>query len=53
MGVVARLLDGGTQQWLGLGIETNFTVGPGFYPNGVGTLFYGNWDFGIGARFAF
>ena len=40
-------------KWLGLGIETNFTVGPGFYPNGAGTLFYGNWDFGLGARFAF
>ena len=40
-------------KWLGLGIETNFTFGPGFYPNGVGTLFYGNWDFGLGARFAF
>lgn len=40
-------------KWLGLGIETNFTFGPGFYPNGAGTLFYGNWDFGLGARFAF
>jgi len=40
-------------KWLGLGLETNFTFGPGFYPNGAGTLFYGNWDFGIGARFAF
>ena len=40
-------------KWLGLGIETNFTMGPGFYPNGVGTHFYGNWDFGLGARFAF
>lgn len=40
-------------KWLGLGIETNFTVGPGFYPNGAGTLFYGTWDFGLGARFAF
>ena len=40
-------------KWLGLGVETNFTFGPGFYGNGAGTLFYGNWDFGIGARFAF
>jgi hypothetical protein len=40
-------------KWLGLGIETNFTFGPGFYPNGAGTLFYGTWDFGLGARFAF
>lgn len=40
-------------KWLGLGIETNFTFGPGFYGNGAGTLFYGNWDFGLGARFAF
>ncbi len=40
-------------KWLGLGVETNFTFGPGFYGNGVGTLFYGNWDFGLGARFAF
>jgi hypothetical protein len=40
-------------KWLGLGLETNFTFGPGFYPNGVGTRFYGNWDFGLGARFAF
>jgi hypothetical protein len=40
-------------KWLGLGIETNFTFGPGFYGNGVGTAFYGTWDFGLGARFAF
>lgn len=40
-------------KWLGLGVETNFTFGPGFYPNGVGTAFYGNWDVGLGARFAF
>jgi hypothetical protein len=39
-------------KWLGLGVETNFTFGPGFYPNGV-TQFYGSWDFGLGARFAF
>jgi hypothetical protein len=45
---------------LGLGFETNFTVGPGFYPagvvpGGVGTVtsFYGNWDFMFGARVAF
>ena len=24
-------------KWLGLGVETNFTFGPGFYGNGVGT----------------
>ena len=40
-------------KWLGLGIETNFTFGPGFYGGNAGTLFYGNWDFGLGARFAF
>ncbi|HEX9102162.1 MAG TPA: hypothetical protein VF997_08170 [Polyangia bacterium] len=40
-------------KWLGLGLETNFTFGPGFYGGGAGTLFYGNWDFGLGARFAF
>jgi hypothetical protein len=40
-------------KWLGLGVETNFTFGPGFFGNGGGTLFYGNWDFGLGARFAF
>jgi hypothetical protein len=40
-------------KWLGLGLETNFTFGPGFYPNGAGTRFYGNWDVGLGARFAF
>ena len=40
-------------KWLGLGVETNFTFGPGFFGNGAGTLFYGNWDFGLGARFAF
>ncbi len=40
-------------KWLGLGVETNFTFGPGFYGGGAGTLFYGNWDFGLGARFAF
>ncbi len=44
---------------LGLGFETNFTFGPGFYPaaiaGGIGstTSFYGNWDFGFGARVAF
>ena len=40
-------------KWLGLGVETNFTFGPGFYGGNAGTLFYGNWDFGLGARFAF
>jgi hypothetical protein len=40
-------------KWLGLGVETNFTFGPGFYGGNLGTAFYGNWDFGIGARFAF
>ena len=40
-------------KWLGLGIETNFTFGPGFYGGALGTAFYGNWDFGLGARFAF
>lgn len=43
-------------KWLGLGLETNFTLGPGFYGNAAGqsgTGFYGSWDFGLGARFAF
>ncbi len=40
-------------KWLGLGLETNLAFGPGFYPNGAGTLFYGHWDIGLGARFAF
>jgi len=40
-------------KWLGLGLETNFTFGPGFYGGNAGTLFYGTWDFGLGARFAF
>ncbi len=41
------------QKWVGLGLETNFTFGPGFYGGNAGTLFYGTWDFGLGARFAF
>ena len=41
-------------KWLGVGLETNFTLGAGFYNNvNGGTAFYGTWDFGIGARFAF
>jgi hypothetical protein len=55
-------VGGGVHYWLfkflGLGLETNFTFGPGFYGNGtgfghIGTAFYGTWDFGLGARFAF
>ena len=51
---------------LGLGVETNFTIGGASYPvlpgcvhlSPTGTLggcagFYGNWDFMFGARFAF
>lgn len=48
---------------LGLGLETNFSMGPGVYPaagtgigcGGAGTCigFFGNWDVGLGARFAF
>ena len=44
---------------VGLGMETNFTVGPGFYPAPIACNagscvgFYGNWDFMFGARFAF
>jgi hypothetical protein len=46
---------------LGLGLETNFTFGPGFFPaivtnNGnTGTVvgFFGNWDVGLGAIYAF
>jgi hypothetical protein len=56
-GVFALRIGGGVHyyllKWLGLGVETNFTFGPGFYPNGAGTLFYGTWDFGLGVRFAF
>jgi hypothetical protein len=40
-------------KWLGLGLETNFTIGPGSLPNPVGAIFYGTWDFGLGARFTF
>jgi hypothetical protein len=40
-------------RWLGLGVQTNFTFGPGFYPQPYGSVFYGSWDFGIGARFTF
>jgi hypothetical protein len=42
-------------KWLGVGFETNFTFGPGFYNDFThnGTGFYGTWDFGLGARFAF
>jgi hypothetical protein len=56
-GALSVRLGGGAHyyllKWLGLGLETNFTVGPGFYPRGVGSLFYGHWDFGMGARFNF
>jgi hypothetical protein len=40
-------------KWLGLGLETNFSFGPGIYPRGAGTLLYGHWDFGMGVRFNF
>jgi hypothetical protein len=43
---------------LGLGVETHFTFGPGFYPSaitpgggvGTNTAFFGNWDFLAGLR---
>jgi hypothetical protein len=47
---------------IGLGIDTGFVLGPGFYSgaNGLGCLiyrnhveFYGSWDMGIGAEFVF
>ncbi len=49
---------------LGLGVETNFTFGPGIYPragtglacgatNGTCISFFGNWDFLLGGRFHF
>jgi hypothetical protein len=40
-------------KWLGIGLETNVTLGPGLYPQGAGTLFYGHWDAGMGVRFNF
>jgi hypothetical protein len=56
-GAVVLRFGGGVHyyllKWLGLGIETNFTFGPGFYGGNLGTHFYGNCDFGLGARFAF
>jgi hypothetical protein len=47
----------GINYWItknvGLGAEMNFTAGPGFYGGVIGTKFYGTWDGGFGARFAF
>jgi hypothetical protein len=40
-------------RFLGLGIESNFTLGPSFFDHNFDTRFYGTWDIGIGARFAF
>lgn len=40
-------------KWVGVGVETNFTFGPGFGFNGRSTFLYGTWDFNVGARFAF
>jgi hypothetical protein len=56
-GALAFRVGGGAHyyllRWLGIGLQTNFTVGPGFYPRGVGSLLYGHWDFGTGVRFNF
>jgi hypothetical protein len=56
-GAIAFHVGGGVHyyllKWLGLGVETSITVGPGIYPQGAGTLFYGHWDVGAGARFHF
>ena len=38
---------------IGLGFETNFTFGAAFHGPWNGTLLYGAWDIGLGARFAF
>lgn len=41
---------------IGLGVQTDFAFGPGIYRNPNGTTFvgfWGNWDFLLGARFAF
>jgi hypothetical protein len=66
-GVPVRV-GGGIHYWLlknlGVGMETNFSMGPGIYPSavtvggcGAGSAncigFFGNWDVGLGARFAF
>jgi len=66
-GGVPLRVGGGIHYWLlknlGVGLETNFAFGPGIYP-AVGSIncgganttcigFYGNWDFLLGARFAF
>jgi hypothetical protein len=62
---LAIRLGGGVHYWLiknlGLGLESHFTAGPGFYPtrmivgSGTGTTVasYGNWDIVFGARAAF
>lgn len=56
-GAFALRFGGGVHYWLlkniGLGIETNFTIGPAIGGPWNGTTLYGTWDFGIGARFAF
>jgi hypothetical protein len=47
---------GGLDYWLvknvGLGAETNFTLGGVGYPGG-GSDFFGYWDFLLGVKFAF
>jgi hypothetical protein len=56
-GAFAVRVGGGVHYYilknLGLGVETNFTFGPSFFPAPIGSGFYGNWDIGLGARFAF
>jgi hypothetical protein len=64
-GALAFRIGGGVHYWIvknvGLGAETHFAVGPGFYPSialgtapsGTNVSSYGNWDFVLGARAAF
>lgn len=63
-GALALKVGGGLHYWIirhfGIGIESAFAFGPGFYPaaviggpSGTNTSVYANWDFLIGARAAF
>lgn len=66
-GAFAIRMGGGIHYYiikqLGMGFETNFTFGPGFYPaavhgpcgggNTTCVNLYGNWDFGFGIRLHF
>lgn len=56
-GAFALRFGAGVHYWLfrflGLGLESNFSFGPSFFGGNIGTRFYGTWDIGMGARFAF